>query len=277
MGSETPMSCQQAFEDDRAGRYVAAELSDAERDAFEIHVLECPACRAALEAHLDVVEALRARRPAEAVAPTPLVPRAAVARSPRWSGLALAASVVFAAFGWFGGRYSATQRFETERESLRGSTRRLEEELGRTQAEQERLRAEMERVRGEAPAVASTAPSPAAGRVLSFALSPGVERGDGAGTSLSIPEVAGEVRFELDLATVRSYPGFRAELRGPDGDVVWSESRLRAQGGEGERFLVARVPAAVLRRGHHELLLRGVTASGATEDAAVYDFSLRRR
>jgi hypothetical protein len=275
MGSETSMSCRQAFEDDRVGRYVAAELSDAERDAFEIHVLECSPCREALEAHLDLVDALRARPPM-AVMAAPRRMGAIAASRARWSGLAAAAGIVFATLGWFGGRHSADLRFETERDALQGSARGLEEQLARTRSEQDRLRGELDRAR-EAPVTAGIATPPPA-RISSFALSPGVERGgEGVEAPLSVADAVSEVRFELDLATVRSYPLFRAELRGPQGAVVWSEARLRAQGQEGERFVVVRVTAAVLRGGHHELLLRGTTEDGKVEEAAVYAFSLRRR
>ena len=59
MASELRGPCDEAFEDDRLGRYVAAEMAEVERDAFEIHVLECAACRAALEACLDLADVLR--------------------------------------------------------------------------------------------------------------------------------------------------------------------------------------------------------------------------
>jgi hypothetical protein len=264
MGSESPMTCEHAFDDDQVGRYVAAELSEAERDAFEIHFLECAPCRQALEVHLDLVEALRADRPLAAV-PAPPLPktRAIPASRAQWPGLAAAAGLVLATLGWLGGQHSAGQRFETEREALRRSTARLEEQVRESQSEQERIRAELARPRD----VVST----------SFALSPGVERGESAPAPLSLTAPVSEARFELDLQTVRSYPTFEVELRGPKGEVLWSQARLRAEGPEGERVLVARVPAAVLRDGPHELILRGTAASGALEEAAVYDFSLRRR
>jgi hypothetical protein len=65
------VACESALQDDRAARYVAGELREADRDAFEVHVLECTACRVALDAHLDLADALRrgahrhaSRRPA---------------------------------------------------------------------------------------------------------------------------------------------------------------------------------------------------------------------
>jgi hypothetical protein len=256
------MSCGQAFEDDRVGRYVAAELSDAERDAFEEHFLGCAACREALEVHLDLVDALRARRPAAAAA-LPSRVRSTASPSARWSGLAAAAVLVIGVAGWMGGRQSAAQRFQTERDALEGSARQLQDQLRRSQFQQDQMRAELDRERGARAAT-------------SFALSPGLERGEGAPAPLSLASTVTEVRFELDLQTVRSYSTFQAELRGPKGDVLWSQSRLRAEGPEGERVLVVRVPARVLGIGDHELVLRGTNVKGAIEDAAVYSFRLRK-
>ena len=79
------------------------------------------------------------------------------------------------------------------------------------------------------------------------------------------------------LQPLRPYPAFQAELRRPKGDLVWSQARLHAVGPEGERVLIARVPAHVLRDGDHELVLRGTTARGTLENAAAYAFSLRHR
>jgi TolA-binding protein len=74
------VGCEHAFEDDRLERYVSGTAPEAERDAFEIHVLECVACRRALEAQMDLADALRAARspaglPAPAARPTPAGPR----------------------------------------------------------------------------------------------------------------------------------------------------------------------------------------------------------
>jgi len=265
MVSESPMTCAQTFEDDRVGRYVAAELSDTERDAFEEHFLGCAACRQALEVHLDLVDALRAQRPVQAVAATMVsLPRSTPSFGARWSGLAAAAVLVIGVGGWLGGRQSAAQRFQTERDAFEGSARQLQDQLARSQSQQEQLRAELDRERGARTAT-------------SFALSPGLERGEGAPAPLSLASTVTEVRFELDLQTVRPYPAFQAELRGRKGDVLWSQSRLRPEGPEGERVLIVRVPAGVLGTGDCELVLQGTNANGTIENAAVYSFNLRRR
>ena len=93
--------CQRAFEDDRLARYVSGEAPEPERDAFEIHVLECDACRAALEVHLDLTEVLRARRPRDdSRAP-------AAFRSPRWLPLAAGLAAAVLAGTVFLGRVNA--------------------------------------------------------------------------------------------------------------------------------------------------------------------------
>ena len=93
--------CQRAFEDDRLARYVSGEAPEPERDAFEIHILECDACRQALEAHLDLAEVLRVSRPrVDSRAPAPF-------RSPRWLPLAAGLAAAVLAGTVFLGRVSA--------------------------------------------------------------------------------------------------------------------------------------------------------------------------
>ncbi len=79
-GGTRGVGCEHAFLDDRLERYVSGEAPETERDAFEIHVLECAPCRRALEAHLDLADALRAPRPTAGLPgpvarPVPVAPR----------------------------------------------------------------------------------------------------------------------------------------------------------------------------------------------------------
>ena len=265
MGSESPVTCVQASLDDRAARYVAAELSETERDAFEEHFLACAACRAAVEAHLDLADALRVGAAATPkAAPAPRLRGAAASPGARWPGLAAAAVLVVGVAGYLGGRHSAEQRFQAERDALAGSARQLQEQLSRSRAEQEALRADRDREH-------------AARTATSFALSPGRERGESSTPSLTVARSVTDVQFELDLATVRAYPSFRAELHGASDDLVWSESRVRATGADGEKTVALRIPAAVLGDGNYEIVLRGLTEQGAPETAATYAFRVRRR
>jgi len=263
MVSESPVSCAQASLDDRAARYVAAELPEAERDAFEEHFLGCAACRAAVEAHLDLVEALRTGA-VQTPKATPRLRGAAMSPGARWPGLAAAAVLVVGVAGFLGGRHSAAQRFQGERDALADSARQLREQLARSRAEQDALRADRDREH-------------AARRATSFALSPGRERGETSTPPLTIARSVTDVQFELDLATVRAYPAFQAELHGTKDELVWSESRVRAAGTDGEKSLALRIPAAVLQDGAYEIVLRGLVDQSSPETAATYAFRIRRR
>lgn len=87
------MRCSMSREDDRAARYVAGELSEDEREAFELHFLECTDCLALMQALAELPAVLR----------EPQQPAAAPARRWRPIGLAaLAAAAVFAL--WLGPR-----------------------------------------------------------------------------------------------------------------------------------------------------------------------------
>ena len=84
------MSCPQPFDHDLLPRYAGGELSEAEREEFEQHVLECPDCCAALES-------LEAARSALATAP-------AARRPPAWAQAAALALACLAGGAWLGSR-----------------------------------------------------------------------------------------------------------------------------------------------------------------------------
>ena len=84
------MSCPQSFDDDLLPRWAAGELSEAEREAFEQHVLECPDCCASLES-------LEAARSALTAAP-------AARRPPAWAQAAALAVACLAGGVWLGSR-----------------------------------------------------------------------------------------------------------------------------------------------------------------------------
>jgi len=84
------VSCPQPFDHDLLPRYAGGELSEAERNEFEQHVLECPDCCAALES-------LEAARSALATAP-------AARRPPAWAQAAALALACLAGGAWLGSR-----------------------------------------------------------------------------------------------------------------------------------------------------------------------------
>jgi hypothetical protein len=77
------MGCTRALDEDRAARYVAGRLAEDERDAFELHYFDCPAC-------LEVVEALTAARD---VLAAPAARKAVPRPVARWSWAAGLAAV----------------------------------------------------------------------------------------------------------------------------------------------------------------------------------------
>jgi hypothetical protein len=95
------MACTAAYDDDRIARYVAGELADAERDAFEAHVLDCAVCTRALEVLGEAPAILESGADLAASAAGQRVP----SRLP--AGLALAATLVVSlASGLWLGRQS---------------------------------------------------------------------------------------------------------------------------------------------------------------------------
>lgn len=103
------MVCERAFEDDRPFRYLAGELAEPERDAFEVHVLECDECRTALQTVLELPAALRATAVASPAAPAPPGRSGSWSRPAPWLSLAAGIGVTALSAGFFLGKRSATE------------------------------------------------------------------------------------------------------------------------------------------------------------------------
>jgi tetratricopeptide (TPR) repeat protein len=80
----------QGLTDDRAIRYLRGSLPEAERDAFEVHVLECDDCSDLLEAARVARDVLADEGPDRRVRPSPVVRMASLA-----AGLAAVAAASF--------------------------------------------------------------------------------------------------------------------------------------------------------------------------------------
>ena len=111
------------------------------------------------------------------------------------------------------------------------------------------------------------------GSLPTFGLTSGRLRGPGSGARLSISSNAQHVRLELQLPGNDSSP-YRAVLYDEGGDVIWSQSKLKAESISGRSAVVVLVPSAVLSPGEYELKLRATTARRDLEVAATYSFKV---
>jgi Putative zinc-finger len=109
--------CEHAFEEDLAARYLAGDLPEPERDAFEIHLLECGDCARAVGVLAELPAALRETAPLLNEGP---VRRTAWLHAPHLAALAATLAVGLAA-GILLGRRKASPGGEVPSEVMRGA------------------------------------------------------------------------------------------------------------------------------------------------------------
>lgn len=112
-------------------------------------------------------------------------------------------------------------------------------------------------------------------RVATIILTPNLVRGDG-GESVVVPRGTDVVllRFGLDGGDYKSY---RAQLRTPEGNEVWSTSRVNVRNTPSGRTATLRVPGKLVKAEDYVLRLSGVTAGGEVEDLARYYFRVETK
>lgn len=151
---------------------------------------------------------------------------------------------------------------------------RLEElatQLQREREHSEQLAAELQSKLAES----ATAPSPSA--IVSLVLGPGLSRSSEARARLTLPQSASRVRVQVGIEPEENYRSFRVEVRGPGGELVWTQNDLPARRLRAGRAVIVDLPARLLRAGAHELALKGVTGEGATEAVGYHYFDVLKK
>lgn len=265
--------------------YLADRLGEHEREAFEAHYFDCPACVEQLEAASGLREGML-RIAAEDSVRRRVGLLVAIARLSRWRRLALASLLVLLVavpLGWLAARNRGLERqLAAATGARRGSPRpasvaaqaqaqalpqaaagdrlRLEQELARER--QARAAAERDAVRPQVnlaiTVLAAVRGGEQAGRrpVNRITLSPGMD----------------SVVLAMELASV-DYPSYHATLRGAAGQEVWQAGGLRP---DVRDALVVLLPSRLLPPGVYRLVLEGVPAGGQRGAVAEYAFEVVR-
>jgi hypothetical protein len=110
----------------------------------------------------------------------------------------------------------------------------------------------------------SAAHAPRTGPVLSFLLSPGIERRDTiAPPPLRIPSEAQAVRLQLEFELSESHTVYEALVLGVEGDrQVWGQGGLTARPGRATQSVTLEIPAAVLPPGDYAIMLQAGDKAG---------------
>jgi hypothetical protein len=110
---------------------------------------------------------------------------------------------------------------------------------------------------------------------VSFDLTPGQARGDGANT-LAVPGKAAYLLLRLNLDADSAHESYRAVIETADGREVWRADQVSPRGARGSVKLPA-VPARDLPPGDYVLLLSGRRPDGGLEGVADYSFKVTKK
>lgn len=311
LADENAFQATLAAEDDLVDDYARGALPDAERRAFEEHLLPRPgmARRLAFARSLATVTAeARAAQPArpDPAAAGRVTPSPWSERLSRWLGglvpapalqLAGAAAVLLLAVtaGWLAVQNAQLDRrvaqLEADRQELSATTTGLQQreaELARELAAARAAADDLATDPTDRPAelanarqriaelegeLAEVRRQPSARKVsVSFMLALATRS---AGVrNLAVPAAADTVELQLDATADAGYfDAFRVQVLGPGGTEVWSRTGLAADPQTGTVDL--ELPAEALVSGRYEILLEGLGAGGP-ELIGAYEFEIRR-
>ena len=252
-------------EDDLTEEYVEGTLSAADTERFERHYLTTHDRRQDLAFFRQLKSYAVARRATGRLADRLRI-NDLIRFHPLWSSVAAGVFILLVGgnLALLVGNYRLQGQFdhvrvETERE---GQLRlQLQRQVAALTAQGNTLQGRLESQKGT-------------GSLPTYGLTPGRLRGPGSSLApLSISSSAQHVRLELHLDGDDSSP-YRAVLYDEGGDVIWSQSKLKAESISGRSAVVVLVPSAVLSPGEYELKLRATTARRDLEVAATYSFKV---
>jgi hypothetical protein len=112
-------------------------------------------------------------------------------------------------------------------------------------------------------------------RVATFILTPSLTRDSDQTPTLTFERDA-DVRLQLHLDS-RDYTRYRALLRTPEGEAVWTGDRLTPERAASGQAIVVRLPAARFSSQDYIIRLEGVTVSGEFEEVASYYFRVQTK
>ncbi|HEY7546660.1 MAG TPA: hypothetical protein VID27_17345, partial [Blastocatellia bacterium] len=154
---------------------------------------------------------------------------------------------------------------------------RMERLLTEERARNEQLAEELERERSKQNSSPGKIEKPAVSAAVSVALKPGLEREGGKVRKLQLQPEVEQVRIQLDVRAEGDYQSYRASIQTPDGEEIWSRSRLRARNTPSGRFVFLSVDATILDAGDYVIILKGVKADHAIEDVGDYYLTIVKK
>lgn len=261
-------------ENELTDQYARGQLSPRARQEFERYYLAHPRLRErakfaqALTAQVDHLN-----RPIDSTSSTgPWWGRLLVStRGPKLAwGLSLALLLLVIAAGWLAFQtrrlHQELARSEAERSRQEQTGRALEQQLDDERRRSDQASSELARARS-GQLSSSPTPSPANHPALAtLILNVTGVRGAETGTppTLNLPAGVEQARIQLNLRDV-DYAGYSVLIHSADGSEIFRHDRLKSTG-KPHVSLAFELPANKLAPGDYILTLRGVTQNGEVED-----------
>lgn len=291
-----------AVENDLIDEYVRNEMADGDRRRFESRFLASEPRRKRVEFARALTRVMSETRVTERETPT------VVARTVSWRealaafihglhpagrlALAAASLVILIGGAWL---ITETLRLRTQLSHLQaqqqsqpgGDLQALEQQLAVERRRSEELAAQLDREKqqraqtdeslrrlSESVNRPDETPRPI---IASLMLLPGISRGASTQPKLVLPPNATVAQIQIGIDPEEDYKNFGVELRTISGRSVWTRDNLTARNTRGGRAVRLALPAGALSSGEYELRLKGVTATGGTEDVGFYYFAVTKR
>lgn len=292
-----------AVENDLIDEYVRRELSDTQRRQFEARFLASADRRRRVEfarALSTIVDEAKVQEPEtrRADLASRLTWRDAfaafvhgLAPAARFS-LATAALLLVAAGAWLitqsMRQRAQLARLQSEQQSQQEARRALQQQIDSARKQNEDLTAQLEDQKQQSQqrdeliqqlqsGAEDSERQTSRATIFSLSLLPGLSRSGNVHPKLVLPEAARLVRLQIGVEPEDQFRSFRVELVSPDGRQVWTRDNLSARTTKSGQTIPLTLPAKVLKPGHYELALKGLTDEGRTEDVGYYYFEVLRK
>lgn len=290
-----------AVENDLIDDYVRDEMSDGDRRRFESRFLASESRRKKVQFARALTRVMSETRVTERETPTVL------ARTVSWRDalaafihglhpagrLALAAAILLILIG---GAWLITEtlrlrtrlsQLQAQQQSAGDDRQTLERQVEVERRRSEELAAQLDREKQQRAQtdeslrrLSETVNRPdetPRSIIASLMLLPGISRGASTQPKLVLPANATVAQIQIGIDPEEVYKNFGVELRTISGRSVWTRDNLTARNTRGGRAVRLALPAGVLSSGEYELRLKGVTATGGTEDVGFYYFAVTKR
>jgi anti-sigma factor RsiW len=168
---------------------------------------------------------------------------------------------------------SQLDQLQAERKTQEQQRKELEQQLADERSRNEALAAQLGQPKKEdvpVPVPQSKPEQPERSAILALTLLPGLARGEGTAPKLTLKPDVQTIRLNVVIDPQDVYPKFSAEVRGPRGERVLSQT-VRG----GRKIISLSLRATRLSVGRYEVVVKGIR-DGVSNELGYYYFEVRR-